>query len=405
MIFKIAFRNIWRNKLRSWAVIGAIALGIFGGLAVVGTAKGLAKMRKDKAIAAYVSHIQIHDSNYVRTGNPNYDIINIASIKNELHTSSIVKAFSPRQKKEAYIQSAGGAGGVILNGVEAENEKKTTNISEQCEEGEFLDETNLDWHIVLGKKTAKNLGVSLGEVVQCSFIDEEGNTITQAFEIIGLYVSPNGMQEEMNAYLHFDKLAELTGTQQIHEIAIQLNNESSTRAMVNKLEAKYPTKLQIDPWQLTAPELGYADKMMDFMMSLFLIIIMLALAFGIVNTMLMAVLERKKELGMLLCVGMNKRKVFWMIVLESVMLSAIAAPIGLLLTYLVITYYKSVGIDLSIASEGLKSVGISSVLYPFLETKYYVQISILVVITGITACIYPAFKALKLNPAETIRTA
>jgi len=132
---------------------------------------------------------------------------------------------------------------------------------------------------------------------------------------------------------------------------------------------------------------------------------MLALAFGIINTMLMAVLERKKELGMLLSIGMNKNKIFLMIVLESTFLALISGPIGLSISYLVVTFYEDTGIDLSFASSGLKSVGIESTIYPFLDSNYYFIISVLVILTAILSSIYPAFKALKLNPSETLRTA
>ena len=132
---------------------------------------------------------------------------------------------------------------------------------------------------------------------------------------------------------------------------------------------------------------------------------MLALAFGIVNTMLMAVLERKKELGMLISVGMNKRKVFWMIIWESIFLALIAGPLGIFSTYLAVNFFGRVGIDLSFAAQGLRSIGLESTLFPILDDKYYVIISILVIITAILSCIYPALKALKLNPAETLRKA
>ena len=132
---------------------------------------------------------------------------------------------------------------------------------------------------------------------------------------------------------------------------------------------------------------------------------MLALAFGIINTMLMAVLERKKELGMLLSIGMNKRKVFGMIIWESIFLALLSGPLGLVSSYVAISIFAKKGIDLSFAASGLKSVGIESTIYPYVENSFYYIISILVILTSILSSIYPAIKALKLNPSETLRTA
>jgi len=212
------------------------------------------------------------------------------------------------------------------------------------------------------------------------------------------------MYDELNAFVRLEDLQHLTSIQGSHEIAVVLHEEKEVEQFREELISKFPNQ-HIASWRGIAPDLGYADKMMDLVMTLFLIIIMLALAFGIVNTMLMAVLERKKELGMLISVGMNKRKVFWMIIWESIFLALIAGPLGIFSTYLAVNFFGRVGIDLSFAAQGLRSIGLESTLFPILDDKYYVIISILVIITAILSCIYPALKALKLNPAETLRTA
>ena len=137
---------------------------------------------------------------------------------------------------------------------------------------------------------------------------------------------------------------------------------------------------------------------------LFMVIILGALGFGIVNTMLMVVLERTRELGMLMAIGMNKRKVFMMIMLETICLALVGALFGEVLSVIIINYFNKTGIDLSSVAEGMESVGYAVVTYPMLEPYRYLQITVLVIITSVLASIYPAFKALKLHPAEAIRT-
>ena len=133
-----------------------------------------------------------------------------------------------------------------------------------------------------------------------------------------------------------------------------------------------------------------------------LFIIMIGLAFGIINSMLMAVLERFKELGMLMAVGMNKVRVFTMIVIETVFLSIVGGPLGLIGGYITINLLAKTGIDLSNYSAALKEYGYSSVLYPFVEPSAYLQIAIGVVITALLAALYPAYKAVKLKPIEAL---
>ena len=130
---------------------------------------------------------------------------------------------------------------------------------------------------------------------------------------------------------------------------------------------------------------------------------MLALIFGIINTMLMAVLERYRELGMLMAVGMNKAKVFVMIMLETLLLGLISAPIGMLIGYLLVLMTRRNGINLSAYSDGMAEFGMSSMVYPSLETGVYWQLAIAVLLTTILGALYPAYKAIKLKPVEAIR--
>ena len=403
MIVKIAFKNIWRNSLRSCTVIMAISLGIFGGLAVISTATGLSKMRQNNAINSYISHIQIHDSNFLAYGRLTDTIVKQKEIVRFLQKNPIVSGFSSRIKIETFIQSAGGTSAVILNGIEPINEKKVTDINTKLEEGNYLSDYKRKPPIILSTILATKLNAKINTSVQCSFVNPDGEATTIVFKVVDIFASNNSMYDKMNAFVLIDNLKN-TAHKGVHEMAINLKDESYVEEFRTTLISQFPT-LKIDSWRGTAPELGYADKMMHLVLIIFLIIIMLALAFGIINTMLMAVLERKKELGMLLSIGMNKNKIFLMIVLESTFLALISGPIGLSISYLVVTFYEDTGIDLSFASSGLKSVGIESTIYPFLDSNYYFIISVLVILTAILSSIYPAFKALKLNPSETLRTA
>jgi len=292
----------------------------------------------------------------------------------------------------------------VLNGIDPEAEKQVTNIAEMLQVGNYLEDYKRKPPILISKKLATKLNAKIKTTIQCSFTDINGLPATGVFKVVDIFTTSNSMYDEMNAFVRLEDLQSISGLYGSHEIALTLKDEELVEQYRENLMAKFPG-LHIASWRGIAPELGYADKMMDLVMTIFLVIIMLALAFGIVNTMLMAVLERKKELGMLISVGMNKRKVFWMIVWESIFLALIAGPLGILTSYLAIQFFGTYGIDLSFAAAGLRSVGLESIIYPTIDSNYYIVISVLVIITAILSCIYPALKALKLNPAETLRTA
>ena len=130
---------------------------------------------------------------------------------------------------------------------------------------------------------------------------------------------------------------------------------------------------------------------------------MLSLLFGIVNTMLMAVLERTKEIGMLRSVGMHRKSIFIMIIVETSLMGVLSGPIGLLLGYATISWLGERGLDLSVYADALKEYGMDAIFYPEIENFTYPVLMLVVMITVFIGAMYPAIKAIRLNPLEAIR--
>ena len=156
-------------------------------------------------------------------------------------------------------------------------------------------------------------------------------------------------------------------------------------------------------WRDISPEMNYYTEFMDFYMYIFIVIILFALLFGIINTMLMAVMERAKEIGMLMAVGMNKLRVFIMIMFETVLLAFTGGAVGVFIGYLISKYFEKQAIDLSAWGQAYEDLGYDPFVYTIIESKWLVIIPFLVIITGIIASVYPAIKALSNDPAEALR--
>ena len=188
----------------------------------------------------------------------------------------------------------------------------------------------------------------------------------------------------------------------IHEIAIQLKDAGKVGMIAAQLKRMYPS-LSIMTWMEIEPVLDFLAKYLDIYFYVILGIILLALSFGIINTMLMIVLERVRELGMLLAIGMNKLQIFKMIMYETILLSMTGGIIGMALSYLAILYFSKYGINLSSSTKGFEAIGFDPMIYPYIKFSSFVSLTIMVILTGIISSVYPAKKALKLNPAEAVR--
>ncbi|MFT5817936.1 MAG: putative ABC transport system permease protein, partial [Lentimonas sp.] len=259
MIFKIAFKNIWRNKLRSWTVIIAIALGIFGGLAVISTATGLSDMRQRNAIKTYVSHIQIHDSNYLKYSGLKDLIASEEEVISYIQESDQVEGVSARLRIESFIQSAGGTSGVVLNGIDPEAEKQVTDIAEMLQAGNYLADFKRKPPILISKKLATKLNAKIKTTIQCSFTDANGQPATGVFKVVDIFTTSNSMYDEMNAFVRLEDLQSISRLYGSHEIALTLKDEELVEQYRENLMAKFPG-LHIASWRGIAPELGYADK-------------------------------------------------------------------------------------------------------------------------------------------------
>ena len=166
---------------------------------------------------------------------------------------------------------------------------------------------------------------------------------------------------------------------------------------------KFPS-LEVMSWKEIQPDLAMMTGWVQKFYAVFMVVILAALAFGIVNTMLMVVLERTKELGMLTAIGMNKKRVFGMIMLESVFLSLVGGVVGMIVSKIIIALTARNGINFSSYKEGFEAMGYPSHIYPVISISFFLTVTLLIIVTGILSSIYPALKALKLDPAEALRT-
>jgi putative ABC transport system permease protein len=238
-----------------------------------------------------------------------------------------------------------------------------------------------------------------------TFLDKDNNQVGAVFKLTGLYDVANNMFERATVFVKNDDLKRLTGMPDdaFHQIIIKVSNSDKVNSITDQLAEKLPG-LEVMNWKKIQPDLAMMTDMVTQFYLIFGLIILAALAFGIINTMLMVVLERSRELGMLTAIGMNKRKVFSMIMLESVFLSLTGGLAGMILSYFVILITSKTGIDLSQYAEGFGALGYSALIYPRISAGFFVVVTILIIITGVISSIYPARKALKLNPVEAIRT-
>jgi len=276
-------------------------------------------------------------------------------------------------------------------------------LHEKMIEGSYFNEQKKN-QLVIGKKLADKLKVKLRSKVVVTLTEMDGTLTGGSFRVTGIYQTANSAYEERKAFVRASDLKRLIKMDEHagHEMAILLNENNTEKEVATDLKAEYPN-LKVMSWLEIMPDMKMMNESMNMMMYIFVVIILLALGFGIVNTMLMVILERIKEIGMLMAVGMNKSRVFLMIVLETVYLSLTGGLVGIVLAIVLTAITAQTGLDLSVWAEGLNSLGFDAVIYPEIGFDAVIGVTLLVILTGIIAAIYPARKAIKLKPADALR--
>jgi putative ABC transport system permease protein len=473
MIWSIAWKNIWRNKKRSLVVIVAVTLGIISGVLLVGIMQGWVKQRLNDAIFNEVSHIQIHNKEFIKNEEIDLTVRNPDEITLTIDSLKELSGWVKRTRIIAMANTPWANTGLIIYGVDPEKEKHVTNIYKKIvlNGGKYLD-VQSPGDILISDKTAellklkqyivtdtiyenlkkekvpitvlskletlknvrfrspkdfrdalrkefskkeldrfgllitdKALDYRIRNKVQIAITDKDGNPVQGIFRVCGIYKTTNTGFDQTTAFVNAGELAKLYGGNDVltHEIAILIHDINDASIVKEKL-SRISGDNSVRTWKELAPDAAMMNDFMIMYYFIFIGIIMLALAFGIINTMLMAILERTKELGMLMAIGMNRNRIFKMIMLETIFLTIVGAVAGILTGWAIILALGKTGIHFTGWGEGFEAIGFAARVYPEITPEFFLFTSIMVIFTAIVSSIWPARKALKLNPVEALRT-
>ena len=403
MIAQVAWRNVWRNKLRSGVVIASVAVGIWAASFIISFSTGLKHRYVLTAIETVVSHLQIHFPGYLDNPDLSKSIPHADSLVSLIKSMPEVKGVTARLLVNAMAATATNTTGAIVRGINTKDENEVTHIGEDIRTGTFLSGKNLP--VLVGASLAEKLHLRIHHKLVLTFQDASGNITSAAFMVTGIFTTSNSTFDDNNVFVLKNDLAALLDTKDdAQEIAILLKKDDEVDTVQARLGKIFPL-LEVKNWREIAPELALTVDSTNESLYLVVMIFVLALMFGIINTMMMAILERIREIGMLMAIGMNKTRLFLMIMTETLFLSFAGIPLGLLLSYITISITGREGINLGAFSKGLSAFGFGTIVYPELNPKFYLVVALFIFCAAFFGSFYPASRALKTNPVEALHNA
>jgi ABC-type lipoprotein release transport system permease subunit len=314
---------------------------------------------------------------------------------------SEVKGWTSRIRVPAMISSERDSRGVTLLGVAPKGEIELGFDPESIVEGRFLQSPE-DNGLVIGRKLLERLETDLGKRVVVMSQDPENNIADRGFRIVGVYKAKLAALEESYIYAGRTTVQSLLNIDgQVSEIAIRGHDYRDVKRLYTLMENAAGKNADVRSWAELDTYMGLMLGVMDGFVLVWVIVIFLALSFGLVNTLMMAVFERVREFGLMQALGMKPSSIRYQVLMESLMLLALGLLAGNFLAIFSILPIQN-GIDLSAVAEGMEMMGVSSVLYPALKLKDIFLANIVVITLGILTSLLPAWRASQYRPVEAI---
>lgn len=381
----------------------SVAIGLMSGISVLALYEGMMVNRVRRVIDSEVSHVQLHHPQFKIDYHPRFIIPNSKDVMEKIRSYPNVKFVAPRSVTQGMLITTTGSTGVQVNGIIPSMERNISQLNKKIIEGDGFHENKKN-EIIIGKKLADKMKLRNGSKLVLTFTDSSDNIVSSAFRVAAIYQSGNAPLDEVNVYLLMNTLNELLLTGDAsHEIAVLLHSDQQVKDMENALVSAYPSLL-VETWKEISPETDFMARTIDDYSYIIMMIILIALAFGILNTMLMSILERTREIGMMVALGTSRTKIFLLVFLETVFLTIAGTPVGILVSWTIINYYNSKGLDISFMGEDLmESFGYDPLIYPSFPWEQLAIVMLMVIGTAVLSCLFPAMKALRLQPVEALR--
>lgn len=400
LFISLAWRNLWRNARRTFITFAAIAVGMWSMIILAALMQAWAMSTFDASIKTLTGHGQIHATKYLDDPSVDHRFVPPAPILNELSDTRQVKTWAPRVRVPAIVQSERETAPITLVGIDPQREKGLSFIPGAISQGRFLKNSD-DPGLLLGNKLAKRLHTGLNKRVVLMSQGRSGNIAERGFKVVGIYTAEQVQTEDRYLFISLGVAQHMLDIgDDISEVSFELNNLADLPQFVNRLHNTAP-QLDVKSWSSLEPFTQAILDISEGTIALWTVIMFILVAFGLVNTLLMAVFERTREFGLLQALGMRPVYILWQVLLESVFLIGLGILAGFISGAATVLAFHD-GLNLGVLAQGAMLFGIGRILYPHMDWSQGIYIALFVWVMGIITSLYPAWRAAREVPVKTI---
>jgi ABC-type lipoprotein release transport system permease subunit len=396
VLIKMAWRNLRRNPRRTVLTALAVSIGLWSSLSLAFLGRGVSRNMADQAIAGLVGHLQIHRPGYLADPTAEHTFT-----VPESEILSSVGLSSARVRVPAMVSSERSSFGVTLVGIDPSAERRVSFFGNVPLSGAWTT-SSTDSGVVIGKKLAELLETQLGRRIVLLTQRTDGSIADRGFRITGIFDSDLESWERAFVFTGLDSAAKLSGANgAVTEVSVRLDDEHRAATIVRELNGLFPD-LEVKDWTQIEPLAHNVRKFQSGILLFLFLIVMSAVSIGLVNALVMAVIERVHEFGLLQSIGMRASGILRLVLFESLLtvgLGALAGNLAAAATF----YFMSGGMDLGNFSEGAEMAKIGRVIYPEALASDCLKANLILAAAGLAASLYPALRAVRLAPLAALR--
>lgn len=402
LLVKIAFRNIFRQKRRTLLTVLTMFIGFTLASLSIAWSDGTYNNIIDMFTRNQLGHIQIHRQGYLDSPALYKTIDQYETVAQFIEDVPGVESWTPRLFSAGLVSVGDKSAGARIIGIDPQREQVATRFDKKVDEGRMFSYEPAH-EALLGKGLAKTLKAEVGDEIVIVSQGADGSIANDLYTIVGFVSSGNKTTDQSSFYLHLTDAQELLVLEgRIHEISIvgeDLDIISSLSADIETVIAN--PELAVAPWQEFAKEFYRAMKADQQGGWIMIFVIILVVAVGVLNTVLMTVLERTREYGVLRAIGTGPRQIFGLVLIEVFIMAIISIILAIGLSYAV-NYALSihgVTIPTTFTYGGIEF----RKMYTEINARSFYIPALCVVFSSMFVAIFPATKAAHVAPARAMR--
>jgi ABC-type lipoprotein release transport system permease subunit len=403
----MAWRNIWRHPRRTILTVSAIAFASGVLVFFLSWQFGSYEAMINSSVKIHAGHLQVQAKGYHEKKSMRLVVPNPAAVEGMLANAAEIDAYTFRASTFSMVSSKDRTYGIMVVGIQPEREGNVSTLKKTIREGSYLSEDDTD-SILIGKLLAKNLRVDVGDELTVLGQGRDGSIAATLVTVKGIYVSGLDEFDRSSIQMPLSYFQDVyTMGDAVHEIVIvgkSLGHVAEMkREITGGLEAVNRNHdLVVLDWMELMPGLRQSIQLDLYSGMIFYVILIVVVAFSILNTFLMAVIERTKEFGVMMAIGLTPGRLTKLLLIESVGMTMVGINAGILLGGIFTLYFQAHGIDFTGASEMMSQFGISGRMYPKLSLLSATLGPAIVFSITFLAALYPALRVRRLKPVEAM---